>query len=110
VRIGGQILALHDIPLALILNIDETGAQLINVAKRRTFAKKGAKRVRLVGIGKDKAGPSPGHSSSNCCRRCLTLPDHLQGQDGSMPSQEECASWLYCDTHNVPLAERPDVL
>jgi hypothetical protein len=45
-RVGGQILALHDIQLALIINIDETGAQLINVAKRRTFAKKGAKRVR----------------------------------------------------------------
>jgi hypothetical protein len=53
-RVGGQILALHDIPLALIINVDETGAQLINVAKR-TLAKKGSKRVRLVGIGKDKA-------------------------------------------------------
>jgi hypothetical protein len=53
-RIGGQIFALHDIPRDLWVNVDETSVQLINTANR-SRAPAGAKRIRLIGIGKDKA-------------------------------------------------------
>jgi hypothetical protein len=53
-RICGQIFALHDIPRDLWINVDETSVQLINTANR-SRAPQGAKRIRLIGIGKDKA-------------------------------------------------------
>jgi len=45
---------LHKIPSDLVLNIDET-AVLFVPQVNRTRVEKGTKRIRCVGIGKDKA-------------------------------------------------------
>jgi hypothetical protein len=71
-RIGGQIFALHDIPRDLWVNFDETSVKLINTANR-TRAPQGARRIRLIGIGNDKA--------------CLTLGLGIAGGSECLPWQ-----------------------
>ena len=44
----------HQVPDALILNMDETNTMFVPQMPR-TRCKKGTSRVRLVGVGKDKA-------------------------------------------------------
>ena len=53
-KIGAQLLFLHNIPPQLVINGDETAVMLVNRAKvTRNTA--GAKRVRVLGMGEDKA-------------------------------------------------------
>ena len=53
IRIGTNILARFDIPPELVVNADETSSLLAPRAKQTRF-KKGAKRVRIVGVGHEK--------------------------------------------------------
>lgn len=48
-----QVLDTHRIPPALVINMDETGMKYVNHPKR-TRDVKGAKRVKIVGLGGDK--------------------------------------------------------
>lgn len=52
--IAASILRQHSIPDELIYGIDETSCLFVQHAKK-TRAPQGAKRVRLVGVGKDKS-------------------------------------------------------
>ena len=54
VEVAADIIARHDIPAELIIGIDETGCNFVNRA-RGTRSKKGAKKVRLLGVGDEKA-------------------------------------------------------
>jgi hypothetical protein len=47
-------LSTHSVPPSLVVNMDETGVHFISNATR-TRAVKGSKRIRLQGVGKDKA-------------------------------------------------------
>ena len=53
-RIGAELISRHRVPLELVINGDETAVLLVNRAKvTRNTA--GAKRVRILGMGEDKA-------------------------------------------------------
>ena len=53
-RIGTILLARYNIPPELVVGNDETAALLVNRAKR-SFDRSGNKRVRVIGLGSDKA-------------------------------------------------------
>ena len=55
ISIGSQLLAKYDIPRGLWFNFDETSVQLVNRAKRTREVMKGARRVRVVGVGHEKS-------------------------------------------------------
>jgi hypothetical protein len=54
VRVGSQLLAKYNIPPALVIGSDETNTLFVSRANK-TRARKGAKKVRLLGVGADKA-------------------------------------------------------
>lgn len=54
IKIGSQFIYQYRVPPALVINCDETAVQLVNISNR-TWNVKGAKRVRVHGIGSDKA-------------------------------------------------------
>ena len=53
-RVGAMYIAKYNIPSELVYGIDETNALFVTRATRQR-AKKGAKRVRAIGVGKEKA-------------------------------------------------------
>ena len=53
-KIGAELIYQHNVPPQLVINGDETAVQLVNRAKI-TRNEVGAKRVRVLGIGDDKA-------------------------------------------------------
>jgi hypothetical protein len=53
IRIGAAVIKHHNIPRALVIGCDETGCVFVPKSKY-TVALKGAKRIRLLGVGKDK--------------------------------------------------------
>ena len=53
-RIGSELIFEHKVPPDLVINGDETAVHFVNLSNR-TYNKKGARKVRLSGIGKDKA-------------------------------------------------------
>lgn len=54
IDIGTILLERYNIPARLVVNLDETAALLVNRAKR-TRDRSGNKRVRVIGMGSDKA-------------------------------------------------------
>ena len=54
IRIAAKLIHDYNVPADLVLGIDETNALFVP-QQDRTVAKKGAKRVRLIGKGSDKA-------------------------------------------------------
>lgn len=53
IRIATAVLKENDIPAELVINCDETGFLFVSRANY-TYARQGAKRVRLIGVGKEK--------------------------------------------------------
>lgn len=53
-KIGAELIYKHRVPLQLVINGDETAVLLVNRAKI-TRNRKGAKRVKILGMGDDKA-------------------------------------------------------
>ena len=53
VRIGAAIVCKHNIPPELVIACDETGCVFVPKSKY-TVAMKGARKIRLLGVGKDK--------------------------------------------------------
>ena len=53
-KIGADLIYKHNVPPQLVINGDETALQLVNRAKV-TRNEIGAKRVKVLGIGEDKA-------------------------------------------------------
>ena len=53
-RVGTSLIAEHNIPPDLVFGLDETSVQFVSNCKK-TRAKKGVKKVRLLGIGEEKA-------------------------------------------------------
>lgn len=54
IEIGAAIMAKHNVPPELVVNGDETNVLFVPRASR-TRTKKGAKRVRVIGVGHEKA-------------------------------------------------------
>ena len=54
IRIAAKLIRKHNIPADLVHGIDETNALFVS-QKNRTMSKRGAKRIRLLGKGSDKA-------------------------------------------------------
>jgi hypothetical protein len=54
ITVGAYLINKYNIPPELWINCDETNALFVTMA-RKTRATKGSKRIRLIGIGKDKA-------------------------------------------------------
>lgn len=54
VKVAAELIYLHKVPKQLVINGDETAVQLVNRANR-TRNVRGAKRVRMLGMGEDKA-------------------------------------------------------
>lgn len=54
VKIGSELIFRHNVPPELVINGDETSVQLVNRA-RVTRNDVGAKRVKVLGMGEDKA-------------------------------------------------------
>ena len=53
-KIGSELIFKYNLPPDLVINGDETAVRFVNLSNR-TLNKKGARRVCLSGIGKDKA-------------------------------------------------------
>ena len=53
-KIGSELIFKYNVPPDLVINGDETAVRFVNLSNR-TLNKKGARKVRLSGIGKDKA-------------------------------------------------------
>ncbi len=53
IDIGAKIIAQYNVPPELVVGCDETNVQLVPRAKR-TRAKKGTKRIRVIGVGSEK--------------------------------------------------------
>lgn len=53
-KIGSELIFKYNVPPDLVINGDETAVRFVNLSNR-TFNKKGARKVCLSGIGKDKA-------------------------------------------------------
>jgi hypothetical protein len=54
VRVGARLILQHNIPPELVIGADETNTLFVSRASK-TRAKKGTKKVRLLGVDKDKA-------------------------------------------------------
>ena len=54
VRTGAALIQEHKIPPPLVMGVDETNSQFVSEANR-TRDEEGAKRVRLLGVGHEKA-------------------------------------------------------
>jgi DDE superfamily endonuclease len=53
-KIGSELIYEHNVPPDLVINGDETAVHFVNISNR-TFNEKGARKVRMAGVGKDKA-------------------------------------------------------
>ena len=53
-RIGADLIFRHNVPPELVINGDETAVQFVNRARTTRYAK-GVKRVKILGMGDDKA-------------------------------------------------------
>ena len=54
IKVGAKYIAAYDIPAELVYGIDETNALFVSRATRQRV-KKGTRRVRAIGVGKEKA-------------------------------------------------------
>jgi hypothetical protein len=72
IRIGSIILNDHSIPPQLVYGLDETSVQFVS-QKSRTKCRKGEKKVRVAGIGEDKA--------------CITVPLCIKESGEVLPPQ-----------------------
>ena len=54
IRIGAVLVFRHNVPPKLVINGDETAVQSVNRARTARCAK-GVKRVKILGMGDDKA-------------------------------------------------------